>query len=409
MVGDTVSGSSYCNNFHDFVIYRQPSIESLNNVDQIIANQNPFDVTNIQFTSGTTGSPKAATLTHHNLLNNAFNAREIMEFSPMDRACLTVPMYHCFGSVGGTMLNLVSGSTLILPWPTFHPIKSLEVAEKYQCTTIYGVPTMFIEFIKVAKAQSFDLGRLNKSIMGGSNCPKQLILEMKEYLGIDYIHVVYGMTETSPVSFMVRRDDPIDKKSTTAGKIMDNIEAKIVSPDGQTVPIGEVGELAVKGYSVMPGYYKDPEANAKNILDGWMMTGDLVRFDDEGYLIVEGRIKDIIIRGGENISSKEIEEKIFEISEVENVQIIGVPDPKYQEEVCAFIKLRPGANFSKEDVFEYLNPILSYFKVPKYVKFVESFPMTVTGKIQKFKMIDEWIKETQEMTDSQLRETYTIR
>ena len=403
------SGGSYCNDFHDWLVYREPSAESLGKVDRVIASQSAHDVTNIQFTSGTTGLPKAASLTHHNIVNNAISVGSITDTSLGDRLCLTVPLYHCFGMVLGSLLCLGRGSALVLPWPTFDPEKSLETVEKWQCSMIYGVPTMFIELVKTVQTRAFDLGSLSKAVIGGSICPRPLILDMEKHLGISSVHIGYGMTETSPASFMVRKQDPIDKKSTTVGKTIHNLETKIVSPDGLTVEVGEIGELAIKGYSVMPGYFNDAENTAKSIVDGWMMTGDLARFDANGFLTVEGRIKDLITRGGENVSPKEVEQVIAELPQVENVQVIGVPDPKFQEEVCALVKLRPDARLDKAEVLNYVKPLLSHFKLPKYVKFVDDFPITVTGKPQKFKMIEDWVRQTETLTDAQIKEQYGVR
>ena len=273
----------------------------------------------------------------------------------------------------------------------------------------YGVPTMFIEMIKIKKTGNFNLNSLYKSVIAGSICPKQLILDMEKYLGIINTHIAYGMTETSPVSFMMRNNDPIEKRSTSVGKIFDHVEAMILSPEGQPVKIGEKGEFSVKGYLVMDGYFNDPDNTSKSIKNGWMMTGDLGRFDEDGYLYIEGRIKDLIIRGGENISPKEIEELLMEIDQIENVQVIGVPDPKYQEEICALIKIKEGENLKKEQILQFLKPNISHFKIPKYIKFVDSFPITVTGKPQKYLMVKEWVKLIETMTQEEIQNSFIIR
>ena len=309
----------------------------------------------------------------------------------------------------GTLASLKGGCTLILPWPTFNAKKSLESIEKWKCTMVYGVPTMFIEMIKIKKTGNFNLNSLYKSVIAGSICPKQLILDMEKYLGIINTHIAYGMTETSPVSFMMRNDDPIEKRSTSVGKIFDHVEAMILSPEGQPVKIGEKGEFSVKGYLVMDGYFNDPDNTSKSIKNGWMMTGDLGRFDEDGYLYIEGRIKDLIIRGGENISPKEIEELLMEIDQIENVQVIGVPDPKYQEEICALIKIKEGENLKKEQILQFLKPNISHFKIPKYIKFVDSFPITVTGKPQKYLMVKEWVKLIETMTQEEIQNSFIIR
>ena len=406
---DAAPGGPYCNDFHNLVIYRQPSEQALAHVDHIVAHQNAYNVTSIQFTSGTTGLPKAAMLTHHGVMNNANNIADILEFTPKDRLCLTVPFYHSYGNIGGSLVCLSKGVTMILPWPTFDSQRSLQAIEKWGCSTVCGVPTMFMGMIGAAMAQQYDLRSLKKSVIAGSLCPKPLILKKKEILGIDSVFVAYGMTETSPLSFMTRKEDSEEKTVSTVGRILDHTEAKIISPEGLPVPVGEVGEFVVRGYQVMPGYYNDPENTAESIRDGWMFSGDLGRFDEDGFLSIEGRIKDLIIRAGENISPKQIEEGIAELAEVEAVQVIGVPDPKYQEEICALVKLRAGATLGKSDVLEHLKPNLAHFKLPKYVKFVEGFPMTITGKLQKFQMIEDWVRETETLTPDQIKELYTVR
>jgi fatty-acyl-CoA synthase len=334
---------------------------------------------------------------------------QVMEVSPEDKILVMVPFYHCMGMVCGNLTALQGGSTIVIPSPTFNAKKSLETVQRHQCTMTIGVPTMFIEMIREKGLNHFDLGNFHKSLIAGSIVAKQLILDMTEHLGLWRTHIAYGMTETSPISFMIRKDHPLEKQSTTVGTIMDHVEAKIIAPDGSIVEIGEQGEYAIKGYSVMPGYYNNPEVTEKSIIDGWMMTGDLARFDEEGFLYIEGRIKDLIIRGGENISPKEIEEYVMEMPQVENVQVIGVPDPKFQEEICAVIKKKAGAVLEKEDILSYLKPKISHFKIPKYVKFVDGFPITVTGKLRKVEMIKEWVDETEQMTQNEIKEKYMIR
>ena len=401
--------ADYCNNFHNLVLYRTPSESALSQVQRTIESQNPMDITNIQFTSGTTGLPKAAALTHHNLENNSKELARIMELSPRDRICVMVPFYHCMGMVCGNLAAMNSGSAIVIPSPTFNAKKSLETIERWNCTSTIGVPTMFFEMIKLVQQFPFNLGDFHKCFIAGSICPKQLILDMDKFLGLSRTHIGYGMTETSPISFMIRNHHPLEKQSTTVGTIMPHVEAKILSPEGKPVEIGEKGEYAVKGYLVMPGYYNDPENTNKSIQDGWMMSGDLAKFDEQGFLHIEGRIKDLIIRGGENISPKEIEEYIMGISQVENVQVIGVPDPKYQEEICAVIKIKKGQILQKETVLSFLKPKISHFKIPKYVKFVDGFPITVTGKLRKVEMIQEWLNETDTMSEQQIRDKYMIR
>jgi fatty-acyl-CoA synthase len=309
----------------------------------------------------------------------------------------------------GNLASLYSGSAIVLPSPTFHAYKSLETTVKHECSVMYGVPTMFIEMIKSQKEHKFDLSSLRKSFIAGSICPEQLLKDKFTYLNISDVRVGYGMTETSPVSSLGCIDDPVEKKCLTVGKVLPHVEAKIINLDGTTVPIGETGELLVKGYLVMKEYYNDWPTTQNNIVDRWMMTGDLARFDEHGFLYIEGRIKDLIIRGGENISPKEIEEVILKLPQVENVQVIGVPDEKYQEEICALIKVNSNQSLNKKDLLEYLKPELAHFKLPAYVWFVDSFPITVTGKPQKNEMKKQWNKLIENHSKQQIIEQYGLK
>jgi fatty-acyl-CoA synthase len=400
---------SYSNKFTEMLVYREPSSTSVRQVEENIIKQDNNKIINIQFTSGTTGKPKAAALTHRNILNNAVFISERMGYSPKDKICLTVPYYHCFGMVMGNLSTLIPGSCIVMPWATFDARRSLEATVKHKCNVMYGVPTMFMEMVKFQQTHNLDLSCLNQSMIAGSLCPEQLLRDKSTYLNISDVRVAYGMTETSPITFMSKLDDPPHKKYTTVGSICPHVEAKIIDSQGNTVPIGEQGEYVAKGYMVMDCYYNDVVNTQKNIVDGWLMTGDLARFDSDGFLYIEGRIKDLIIRGGENISPKEIEEEILKLPQVDNVQVIGVPDPKYQEEICALIKLLPDQSLSKRELLNYLKPLVSHFKIPAYVQFVDSFPITVTGKPQKNVMKDNWNSLIKDLSQKDVLELYGLK
>ena len=400
---------NYANDFHGSLLYPTPSLEACKTMDEILLSQDPYEVTNIQFTSGTTGLPKASVLTHHNIMNNGIGLANIMDYSPEERICMPVPFYHCFGMVMGNLAAMSRGSAIVISSPTFNGAKTLDTIEKHACTTVYGVPTMFIEMIKAQNVKTRDLAWLRKSVIAGSVCPEQLLKDKTTHLNISKVHVAYGMTETSPVSFMIREDSPAEKKCVSVGQIMEHVEAKIIDEEWNTVPVGENGELVVRGYSVMKGYYRDPVNTEKNVHDGWMMTGDLAKLDQDGFLSIEGRLKDLIIRGGENIAPFEIEESIMSLGIVENVQVIGVPDEKYQEEICALVKFKSGNWVSKETIAEHVKGQLAHFKVPKYVQFVEDFPITVTGKPQKFRMRDEWVAMISKMTEEEVKRQFVVR
>jgi len=343
------------------------------------------DPINIQFTSGTTGAPKGATLTHHNILNNAFFVGCAMGLREGDRLCIPVPLYHCFGMVMSTLACVAHGATMVFPSEGFDPLAVLQTVAEEKCTALHGVPTMFIAEMEHAEFKRFDLTSLRAGIMAGSPCPIEVMKRVTDCMHIRDITIAYGMTETSPVSFQSAINDPIERRVSTVGRIQPHLEVKIVDAEGEVVPRGTHGELLTRGYSVMSGYWADPEQTAAAIDgDGWMHTGDLATLDDEGYGNIVGRIKDMVIRGGENIYPREVEEFLFSHPKIEAVQIVGVPDKKYGEELCAWIKVRAGETMTEDDVRNYCACKIAHFKIPRHICFVSEFPMTVTGKVQKF-------------------------
>jgi fatty-acyl-CoA synthase len=355
------------------------------------------DPINIQYTSGTTGFPKGATLTHHNILNNGYFVGELCGYTERDRVCIPVPLYHCFGMVLGNLAATTHGSCIVYPAETFEPEATLRACAQERCTSLYGVPTMFIAELGHERFADYDLGPLRTGIMAGSPCPIEVMKRVSSEMGIDEMGIAFGMTETSPVTTQVRRDDTLENRCGTVGPVFPHTEIKIVDPEtGRTVGRGEPGEFLARGYCVMRGYWNDPERTADAIdEDGWMHTGDLATMDEQGYVRVVGRIKDMVIRGGENIYPREIEEFLYTHPQVSDVQVIGVPDERFGEELMAWIVKRPGADLGEEDVREFCRGQIAHYKVPRYVKFVDEFPMTVTGKVQKFKMRELAIEELQ--------------
>ena len=353
------------------------------------------DPINIQYTSGTTGFPKGATLSHHNILNNGFFVGELLGYTEDDRICVPVPFYHCFGMVMGNLAATSHGACVVIPAPAFDPAATLRAVAEERCTSLYGVPTMFIAELAEPDFDSYDLSSLRTGIMAGSPCPVEVMRQVVERMGMREVSICYGMTETSPVSTQTRRDDSLDRRVATVGRVGPHLEVKVVDPDtGRTVPRGTPGELCTRGYSVMLGYWEQPDKTAEAIdAARWMHTGDLAVMDEDGYVNITGRIKDMIIRGGENVYPREIEEFLYTHPDIADVQVIGVPDVKYGEELMAWVRVREGADLSPEDVKAYCQGRIAHFKVPRYVKFTEEFPMTVTGKIQKFKMREEAIAE----------------
>jgi len=362
-------------------------------LDAIAAPLDADDAVNIQFTSGTTGNPKGATLTHRNVVNNGRFIAMAMRLSEDDSLCIPVPLYHCFGMVLAVLACVSVGATMVFPGEAFDPRATLAAVEEERCTALHGVPTMFIAELDHPDFARFDLSRLRTGIMAGSPCPIETMKRVVANMNLSEITIAYGMTETSPVSFQSATTDPIDKRTTTVGRIQPHLEVKIVDPLGNVVPVGETGELCTKGYSVMRGYWGDDVKTAESIVDGWMHTGDLATIDASGYCNIVGRLKDMLIRGGENIYPREIEEFLFRHPKIQTVQVFGVPDPKYGEEVCAWIVLRPGEQASAEEIQTFCAGQIAHYKVPKHIRFVDELPMTVTGKIQKFVMRERMIAE----------------
>ncbi len=353
------------------------------------------DPINIQYTSGTTGFPKGATLSHHNILNNGFFIGEGCRYSPADRVCIPVPFYHCFGMVLGNLACTTHGACIVIPAPGFDPALTLAAVQAERCTSLYGVPTMFIAELAMPDFASYDLSSLRTGIMAGSPCPVEVMKRVVTEMHMDEVEICYGMTETSPVSTQTRTDDDMERRVATVGRVHPHVEVKVVDPEtGQVLPRGQHGELCTRGYSVMLGYWNEPDKTAEAIDAGrWMHTGDLAVMDEAGYLNIVGRIKDMVIRGGENIYPREIEEFLYSHPDIQDVQVIGVPDAKYGEELCAWVKLRPGGSLTEQEVKDYCTGKIAHYKVPRYVRFSADFPMTVTGKVQKFKMRDTSVGE----------------
>jgi fatty-acyl-CoA synthase len=354
------------------------------------------DAINIQYTSGTTGFPKGATLSHHNILNNGFFIGEALHLSEGDRVCIPVPFYHCFGMVLGNLACTTHGSAMIVPGESFDALAAMETVQAERCTALYGVPTMFIGELDHPRFSDFDFSSLRTGIMAGSPCPVEVMRKVQSQMHMPEVTICYGMTETAPVSTQSSTDDPLEKRVSTVGRIHPHVEIKVVDPTtGAILPRGESGELCTRGYSVMLGYWNNPEATNQAIdAARWMHTGDLATVDDEGYVNIVGRIKDMIIRGGENVYPREIEEFLYTHPDISDVQVIGVPSERYGEEVMAWVKLREGAEpLSDEALIAFCRGKIATFKIPRYWKFVDGFPMTVTGKIQKFKMRETAVEE----------------
>ncbi|HEX6834240.1 MAG TPA: AMP-binding protein [Rudaea sp.] len=357
------------------------------------------DPVNIQFTSGTTGAPKGATLTHHNILNNGFFAGEAIGLGARDRLCIPIPLYHCFAMVACNLAGLTHGATLVYPSDGFDPQRVLEAIHAERCTVLYGVPTMFIAELSHPQFARYDLSSLRTGVMGGSPCPVEVVHQVIERMHLPAMTVGYGMTETSPVSFQGRHTDPLERRVASVGRIHPYVEAKIIDANGRIVARGQPGELCVRGYSVMRGYWEDAQKTAE-VIDaaGWMHTGDLAVIDEEGWCDIVGRSKDVVIRGGENIYPREVEEFLHRHPSIQDVQCVGVPDRKFGEELCACIIARPGATIAEADLRAFCEGEIAHYKVPRYFCFVESFPMTVTGKIQKFVLRDEMARRLGLMT-----------
>ena len=355
----------------------------------------PDDPINIQYTSGTTGFPKGATLSHHNILNNGYNVGRLCGYTSADRVCIPVPFYHCFGMVMGNLACTSNGSTMVIPGPGFDPKATLHAVAAERCTSLYGVPTMFIAELNDPDFDSYDLSSLRTGIMAGSPCPVEVMKQVVDRMGMSEVSICYGMTETSPVSTQTRVDDSLERRVSTVGRVGPHLEVKVVDPEtGLTLPRGEPGELCTRGYAVMLGYWNQPDKTAEAIdAARWMHTGDIGVMDDEGYLNITGRIKDMVIRGGENVYPREIEEFLYTHPDVLDAQVIGVPDAKYGEELCAWVTLREGAQeLTAERLREFATGKLAHYKVPRYVLVVQEFPMTVTGKVRKVEMREKSVE-----------------
>jgi fatty-acyl-CoA synthase len=368
--------------------------EDLERVRQLRPQLQPEDAINIQFTSGTTGLPKGATLSHHNIVNNGYFVARRMTFTEKDRLCIPVPLYHCFGMVMGVLGCATHGATMVFAAEAFEPKSVLEACQAERCTALFGVPTMFIAELDHADFKRYDLSTLRTGVMAGAPCPVEIMKRVISDMHMSEVTICYGMTETSPVSFQSCRDDTLERRVSTVGTIHPHLEVKIVDADGRVTPCGERGELLTRGYSVMHGYWDD-EDKTKQAIDsqGWMHTGDLATLDEAGYCNIVGRVKDLIIRGGENISPREVEEFLYRHPKIQDVQVFGVPDRRYGEVVCAWIKLKAGERCDADAIRAFCREQIAHYKVPQHIRFVEQFPMTVTGKIQKFLMRQEMSRD----------------
>jgi fatty-acyl-CoA synthase len=368
------------------------SDEALHEVERSLQFDDPI---NIQYTSGTTGFPKGATLSHHNILNNGYFIGEFCGYTERDRVCIPVPLYHCFGMVLGNLACTTHGAAMVFPAESFEPLAVMNTVERERCTSLYGVPTMFIAELEHPEFKAFDFSSLRTGIMAGSPCPVEVMKKVQKDMHMPEVTICYGMTETSPVSTQSRVDDPLEKRVSTVGQVHPHVEIKIVDPStGRVLPRGTPGELCTRGYSVMLGYWGDPHSTREAIDDGrWMHTGDLATMDEHGYVKIVGRIKDMVLRGGENIFPREVEEFLYTMPGISDVQVIGVPDAKYGEELMAWVKLRPGVVLAGEEIRAYCKGKIATYKIPRYYKFVDGFPMTVSGKVQKYKMREQSIHE----------------
>lgn len=380
-------------------ILGDPSRDDLNALEELGGRLQFDDAINIQFTSGTTGVPKGATLSHHNILNNGYFIGEAMRLTVEDRLCIPVPLYHCFGMVLGNMACLTHGAAMVYPAEGFDPIATLRAVAAERCTGLHGVPTMFIAMLDHPGFADHDLSTLRTGIMAGSPCPVEVMKRVVSQMNMREVTIAYGMTETSPVSFQSSTDDALEKRVSTVGRIHPHVEVKIVDDNGRIVARGQPGELLTRGYSVMLGYWNDVEKTRASVdVAGWMHTGDLAVIDDEGYCNIVGRIKDMIIRGGENVYPREVEEYLFRHPKVQDVQVVGLPDRKYGEELCAWIVLRDGEKATEEDIRAFCEGQIAHYKIPKYIRFVDCFPMTVTGKVQKY-LIRQKMKDELKLVD----------
>ena len=362
-----------------------PYLRDDNTAGPVAVITSPDDICNIQFTSGTTGTPKGASLTHFNMVNNGFFVGEGMRLTAADKVCIPVPLYHCFGMVLGVLAAMTHGAASVFPCDSFEPAMVLEVVQQERCTALHGVPTMFIAELDHPRFREFDLTSLRTGIMAGSPCPIAIMRRVLDEMHMPEVTICYGMTETSPVSFQSQWDDPVERRVTTVGRVHPHVQVKIIDADGCVTPTGVAGEILTRGYSVMRGYWNEPE-RTREVLDaaGWMHTGDLGVIDSEGYCSIVGRVKDMIIRGGENVSPREVEEFLYQHPKVLDVAVVGVPDRKFGEEVCAVVRLQQGATADPAEIIEFCRGRIAHYKVPRYVRFVDAFPLTVTGKVQKY-------------------------
>jgi fatty-acyl-CoA synthase len=381
-----------CLNFED--VMQQGTSSDRERLAQIGADLQPDQAINIQFTSGTTGLPKGATLSHYNILNNGYFVGRGIGLTERDRICIPVPLYHCFGMVMGNLAAMTHGAAMIYPGESFDPARTLEAVDRERATALYGVPTMFIAELETPEFARYDLSSLRTGIMAGSPCPVEVMKRVISRMNLREITNCYGMTETSPVSFQTHPHDSFERRVSTVGRVHPHVQVKIVDVQGRCVRRGVQGELHTRGYSVMRGYWEDAE-KTREVLDdaGWMHTGDLGVIDEEGYANITGRLKDMVIRGGENVYPREIEEFLYRHAKVQAVQVCGVPDAKFGEEVCAWIQLKPGTSSTPEEIREYCQNQIAHYKVPRYIRFVTEFPMTITGKVQKFAMREHMINE----------------
>ena len=381
-----------CYNFNEVLGLGQP--QDFARLQELATGIQPDDACNIQFTSGTTGSPKGATLSHFNILNNGYFVGRAIELTENDRMCIPVPLYHCFGMVMGNLGCVTHGAAMVYPSEWFDPLQTLETIQAERCTALYGVPTMFIAELEHPQFATYDLSSLRTGIMAGAPCPIEVMKRVVRAMHMEQVTIAYGMTETSPVSFQSGTDDPLERRVSTVGRIHPHLQVKITDPQGRVVPVGSQGEILTRGYSVMQGYWEDPE-RTRDVIDaaGWMHTGDLGILDAEGYCNITGRLKDMLIRGGENIYPREVEEFLYRHPKIQAAQVFGVPDPKYGEEVCAWIQLKPGTAATEQDIREFCCGQIAQHKIPRYVRFVSEFPLTVTGKVQKFVMREQMCVE----------------
>ncbi len=370
------------------------SAAEVNRVSEIGAALDCSDPINIQFTSGTTGSPKGATLSHRNILNNGWFVGRAQRLGPGDRICVPVPLYHCFGMVMGNLAAVTCGAAVVYPSAGFDAQATLAAVEQERCTSLYGVPTMFIAELGHTDFERFDLSSLRTGVMAGSPCPIEVMGQVVERMHMSCVTIAYGMTETSPVSFQSALDDPLERRVSSIGRVQPHLEVKAIDPEGRITPRGVPGELCTRGYAVMLGYWDDPERTAEAIdSEGWMHTGDVGVIDEQGYGNIVGRIKDMVIRGGENIYPREIEEFLYAHPKIADVQVVGVPDPKLGEELCAWVRLVEGESCDEEEVRAFCRSRIAHYKVPRYVRFVDDFPLTVSGKVQKFIIRERMIRE----------------